>query len=158
MNQLIIAGNIGRDAEIRTTPTGAQAIAFTVAVSEKYTNASGETVENTVWVSCTKWVQPGKSTAVAQYLKRGTKVLVTGKANVRAWLNDATGEAKASLELRVDQLELMGSANQQPAPGGYASPEANAQQPQAQQPRAQAQPATYTPPFNPDPATDDLPF
>ncbi len=117
MLKTFLTGNIGRDAELRTLDSGTTAISFNVAVTEKYKDRSGQQVENTTWVNCTKWVQPGGSTKIADYLKKGTKVLVEGKPSARAYTAN-TGEAKASLELRVDNIELLGGSqqgNSQPA-------------------------------------------
>lgn len=151
MNKLIITGNLGQQAELRTLESGSQAISFSVAVSEKYTNRAGETVEETTWVSCTKWIQPGKPANILPYLKKGTKVMVMGKASVRAYVTGA-GVSMASLELRVDDLELLG----QPA-----APQDGTSQPAAHQP------ATPPPAASPNNnqrviadqfPVDDLPF
>lgn len=140
MLRLQLIGNIGRDAELRTLDSGTTAISFNVAVTEKYKDRSGQQVENTTWVQCTKWVQPGGSTKIADYLTKGTKVLVEGKPSARAY-TAKSGEAAASLELRVDNLELL-------------SPVAQTNS----QPARQATPSAPAAPSIDDEVTDDLPF
>ena len=73
---LIIAGNVGRDPEMRDTPDGQPVTSFTVATSRQYTGKSGETVKETCWFRITAW---GKTAEVCnQYVKKGSKVLIEG--------------------------------------------------------------------------------
>ncbi len=74
---IIIAGNLGRDPEMRYTPNGQAVTNFSVAVSDNYTNSNGERVERTVWFRVSTW---GKQAETCnQYLKKGRKVLVEGR-------------------------------------------------------------------------------
>ena len=82
---IIIAGNLGRDPEMRYTPNGTPVTNFNVAVSDNYTNSQGEKVERTIWFRVSTW---GKQAEICnQYLKKGRKVLVEGRLNV----DQATG-------------------------------------------------------------------
>src|SRR5512146_400034 len=73
---IIIVGNLGKDPEMRYTPSGQAVTSFSVATSRKYTNASGEQVTDTAWFRVSAW---GKQAEVCnQYLKKGSKVLVEG--------------------------------------------------------------------------------
>lgn len=101
MNLLIISGNLGQDAEIKEA-NGKKFLSFSVAVKV----GIGDT-QTTLWVSCTKW---GEKTAVVDYLKKGTQVCVAGECNLRTWEKD--GKHGASLQLRVDKLDLLGSKQQ----------------------------------------------
>ena len=114
MNRYQIIGNLGNDATVRTLDSGTNAISFNVAVTKKWTDKSGEKKESTTWVSCTQWKIKDQSTAVAQYLKKGTRVLVEGEPSARSY-TDNSGAAKASLDLRVDNVELLSQANTAPA-------------------------------------------
>ena len=104
MNRLEIIGHIGNDAEIKDFGTN-QVINFSVAVSESYTNKQNEKVTSTMWFECAKW---GNNTSVAQYLKKGTQVYVSGKPNNRAWVNEQ-GEAKSVNGINVFDIQLLGS-------------------------------------------------
>jgi len=74
---IIIAGNLGRDPEMRYTPSGQAVTNFSVAVNDNYTNSQGERVERTIWFRVSTW---GKQAEVCnQYLKKGRKVLVEGR-------------------------------------------------------------------------------
>lgn len=140
MNKLIIIGNLGQDARIgQPAANGSTPISFSVGVSEK----RGDT-QHTEWFSCTRWVQAGGSTAIAQYLLRGTKVAVEGKVSARAYV-DRDGQNRSSLEVNVQNIELLGSSQQN-------------QQAQTAQP-ATAAPAQQVTNSNPsNDASDDLPF
>jgi single-strand DNA-binding protein len=74
---LIIVGNLGKDPEMRYTPTGQAVTSFSVATSRQYTASSGEQVKETIWFRVSTW---GKTAEVCnQYLKKGSKVLVEGR-------------------------------------------------------------------------------
>lgn len=73
---IIIAGNVGRDPEMRYTPSGQPVTSFSVATNRQYTSNSGETVKETIWFRVTTW---GKTAEVCnQYVKKGSKVLIEG--------------------------------------------------------------------------------
>jgi len=155
MNRTQIIGNLGQDAEVKAFEGGQSAISFSVAVTEKWNDASGVKQERTDWFRCTLWRKP-EQTSIANYLKKGTKVLVEGKASARAWANATTGELNAALEIRVANVELLGGlpAEQNGAPAQQAAP--------AQTYAQASQPATNTNAvlaanLEPHP-DDDLPF
>ena len=74
--KLILVGNVGRDPELRYTPTGTAVTSFSMAVNDQYTNQAGEKVKQTTWFRVTSW---GKQAEVCnQYVKKGMTVLVEG--------------------------------------------------------------------------------
>ena len=107
-------GNLGKDAVMRKTGNDT-AIAFTVAVNKKYKNAAGVEVEETTWIDCTLWRRPDQSTAIAEYLKAGSKVYVEGEPSARYYVN-GSGEPVAALTLRVSTVELVSSKKPETAP------------------------------------------
>lgn len=110
MLKMTVIGNLGRDAEIREAGS-ARVISFAVAHSEKYRDRqTNMMVEKTVWVNCSYWRDPDK-TGVAQYLTKGKKVYVEGTPSSRAY-TDRDGNMRASLDLRVLNLELLSSAGE----------------------------------------------
>ena len=99
-HHLVIVGNVGKDAEMRFTPSGQAVTSFSVATNREYKNATnGETVKETIWFRVTTW---GKQAEVCnQYVKKGMKVLVDGRLSPdketggpRVW--DSKGTPKAS--------------------------------------------------------------
>ena len=74
---LIIVGNLGKDPEMRYTPSGQAVTSFSVASNRKYTSSNGEQVNETIWFRISAW---GKQAEICnQYLKKGSKVLVEGR-------------------------------------------------------------------------------
>jgi len=74
---IIIAGNLGKDPEMRYTPSGQAVTSFSVATSRQYTSGNGEQVKETIWFRVSAW---GKTAEICnQYLKKGAKVLVEGR-------------------------------------------------------------------------------
>jgi len=100
MLKMTITGNLGKNAEVRTLQDGSQVISFNVGVR------IGK--EQTQWVSCAKFVKQGGSTAVANYLTKGAKVLCEGMPSASSY-NAQDGTIRTDLKLRVYELELLGS-------------------------------------------------
>lgn len=112
MLTLTLVGHLGKDATINDT-NGKKVINFSVAHSEKYKDASGTPVTKTIWVECAKW---GEFTNIAQYLKKGTLVAVTGRPEVQAYKN-REGALAASLRCTVTHIELLGGKKEDATPG-----------------------------------------
>lgn len=129
MNNISIAGNLGRDAELRWLPNGDAVCAFTVADSQ------GKDKE-TIWWRCSMFGKRAES--LAPYLKKGAQVTVAGNVTERTYEKD--GEQKKAMEIRVSDVALQGSRTQEsdsqrnkPAPDKAGQWKAGAQ-PQRQQP------------------------
>lgn len=74
---IIIVGNLGKDPEMRYTPTGQAVTSFSVATSRQYPGKDGAMVKETIWFRVSAW---GKQAETCnQYLKKGSKVLVEGR-------------------------------------------------------------------------------
>src|SRR5512141_3243089 len=74
---IILAGNIGKDPEMRYTPSGQAVTSFSVATNRQYTNNNGETVKETIWFRVSAW---GKQAETCNpYVKQGSAVLVEGR-------------------------------------------------------------------------------
>ena len=116
MQVLHIVGNVGKDAEVRQTSTG-QAIGFSVAVNETYTDHQGERQERTSWYKATLWKKLGASTGVAQYLVKGQSVAITGRPSAEAFTGQ-DGTARAEMCVRVERLDLVGRAKAKDADAG----------------------------------------
>ena len=74
---IILVGNLGRDPEMRYTPSGQAVTNFSVATNRQYTSSDGTQVKETIWFRVSSW---GKTAEVCnQYLRKGSKVLVEGR-------------------------------------------------------------------------------
>lgn len=141
LNKYLFHGTIGGDAEVRVLDNGNSVISFSVAISEKWTDKSGEKKEKTHWVKCNKWVSVGGSTKIADYLKKGQQVIIEGVPSASAF-KDKEGNAKASLEVKVNELTFAGSGKKSDSGGSEPSYQHTSPQ---------------EPAFD-GTATDDLPF
>jgi single-strand DNA-binding protein len=99
MNNLSVTGNLGKDAEIRSTPAGKQVVSFSVAMKAGWGDR-----ESTTWVNCSMWGDRGVK--VAPYLLKGGLVGVTGEVSLREW--ESGGKSGVSLELNVNDVTLLG--------------------------------------------------
>ena len=108
MNKQILSGNIGKDAEVKDFQNGNSVINFSVADTKKWTDKNGQKQEKTNWIECVWYLN---NTSIAQYLTKGTKVLIEGEPTARAYINQQ-GEANVINQCIVRSLEFMGSSNQ----------------------------------------------
>lgn len=108
-SKAIIAGNLTRDPELRTTPNGASVCGFTVAVNRVYKDANGEKREDVSFIDCSAWGALGKM--IADYAKKGTGVLVSGRLDQRSWDDKETGKKRSRVEIVVEDFNFTGAAS-----------------------------------------------
>ncbi|MBX2931056.1 MAG: single-stranded DNA-binding protein [Chitinophagaceae bacterium] len=144
MIKLQVIGNLGKDAIVNTV-NGKNVINFNMAHTERFKDAQGNQKDRTIWVECAYWTD---RTAIAPYLKKGTQVFVEGNPDVRSYTTQ-DGRQGASLTLRIQNVQLLGSRNTEgAAPQNYTPNTTTA-----------AQPTTTTAPANEiNEPLDDLPF
>ena len=127
---IILAGNLGKDPEMRYMPSGQAVTSFTVATNRQYTNNNGETVKETMWFRVSVW---GKMAEVCnQYLKKGSKVLVEGRLTAdsatggpRIW-NGQDGSPRASFEVNAQTVRFLSSRGESEGGGmGGSAPVAD---------------------------------
>ncbi len=106
MVKLQIIGNLGKDCTTNMVG-GRNVINFSVAHTEKYKDSTGMQKEKTLWVECAYWTD---KTGIVPYLKKGQTVYVEGAPEVRSYTRN-DGSAGASLTLRVQSVQLIGSAS-----------------------------------------------
>jgi single-strand DNA-binding protein len=107
-HQTIIIGNVGRDPDMRYTPSNIPVCSFSVAVTERWNDRqSNEKKEKTTWYRVTCW--RGLAETANQYVKKGMPIMVVGTVEVRAYKNNA-GEAAATLELTATTFQFLGGS------------------------------------------------
>ena len=114
INKVMISGNLTRDAEKRTTPSGTSILNFGVAVNDRRRNANGEWEDYANFIDCTMFGR--RADALEQYLVKGTKVAIEGKLHYSSWEDRNTGQRRSKLDVTVDEIELMSRNN-----GGQAA-------------------------------------
>ena len=108
VNKVILVGNLGRDPEMRTFPSGDQVANVTLATTDKGRDKQiGEPREHTEWH---RLVFNGRLAEIAgQYLRKGSQIYVEGSIRTRKWQDQATGQDRYATEVRVDQMQMLGS-------------------------------------------------
>lgn len=151
MNQATFIGNLTADAVQRTAQNGTPCATFTVAVNRRH----GDTQE-TLYVQCTK---AGNTERLSPYLRKGTRLAVTGRVKPRAWIGK-DGAPRAGLDLFCLDLELLGGgANAQGTQTQTPAPQTAYPQPaQPVQQSPYPQPPAATAPQPAQPVPDGLPF
>ncbi len=104
MNKFIGTGNLGADSELRATTSGDHILNFNLATTEHYKDKDGNKKSITQWHRCVLWGNRGAS--LAQYLRKGTKVLIEGQVTYRKYEKD--GVQRTSTEIKVYDVELLG--------------------------------------------------
>jgi len=130
MDKITLIGNLGKDPEMRYTPSGQPVTSFSVASNRKYTNNNGEAVKETTWFRISAW---GKLAETCnQYLKKGRQVYIEGRltpdketGGPRIWTRQ-DGIAAASFEVAASFVEFLGggegASTAQPEAGAVESP------------------------------------
>lgn len=136
VNKVILIGNLGRDPEVRYTPSGTAVANFSLATSENWTNKDGEKQSRTEWHRIEAWGRLGET--CGEYLSKGSQVYIEGSIRTDEW-EDQEGNKRQTTKVRAWRMQMLGS-------------------------RAQAEPLSNEG-FGPDPKTassgpteDDIPF
>ncbi|MFN8521176.1 MAG: single-stranded DNA-binding protein [Chloroflexota bacterium] len=104
LNKCMIIGNLGRDPEMRYTPSGQAVTQFTVATNRNYRDQQGEWQSETEWFRVVVWGQQAERTA--ERLRKGNKVYVEGRIQTRQW-EDQTGNKRYTTELIANQVSSL---------------------------------------------------
>ena len=101
MNTVTVVGNLTRDPELRFTPTGQAVVKFGIAVNRFYTNRNGEKVEQTDFFTVNAWRSLAEN--VAESLKSGARVLITGRIQSRTWETE-DGAKRTAVEIEAEEV------------------------------------------------------
>jgi single-strand DNA-binding protein len=105
VNKVILVGHLGRDPELRYTPSGTAVANFSLATNDVWTDRSGERQERTEWHRIVVW---GKQAEIAgEYLGKGKQVFIEGSLQTREW-NDRDGNKKQTTEIRAQRVIMLG--------------------------------------------------
>lgn len=101
-----IAGNLTRDPELRATPNGAQVASFSIAVNRTFKGSDGSQQDQVSYIECVAWGRAGET--IAQYTKKGSGLLVSGRLEQRSWDDKATGQKRSRTEVIVEDFSFIG--------------------------------------------------
>src|SRR3954451_14080137 len=124
LNKCMIIGNLGRDPEMRYTPSGQAVTQFTVATNRNYSDQNQEWQKETEWLRVVVWGQQAER--AAENLRKGNKVYIEGRIQTRQW-EDQTGQKRYTTELVANQVTSLERRDRDSddapfpdeAPGGY---------------------------------------
>jgi single-strand DNA-binding protein len=108
---IIIVGNLGRDPEMRYTPSGQPVTSFNVATNRTYTGNNGQTVKETIWFKVNVWGKQAES--CNNYLRKGSKVLIEGRLQADAnsggprTFSRQDGTTGANFEVVASQIRFL---------------------------------------------------
>jgi single-strand DNA-binding protein len=123
LNKVMLIGNLGRDPEMRYTPSGKPVTSFSLASSRTWVSSDGERREETEWFNVVAW---GNLAEICnQHLSRGQQVYIEGRLQTRSW-EDENGQRHFRTEVVANEMIILGSRsgyNNLPSENTYASAE-----------------------------------
>ena len=105
INRVVLTGNLTRDPELRSTPSGTSVCSLRVACNTRRKDASGEWVDKPNYFDITIWGRQGEN--AAQYLEKGRPVAVDGRLEWREW-QDKEGNKRQSVDIIADSVQFLG--------------------------------------------------
>lgn len=105
VNKVFLIGNLGRDPEVRFTPSGRAVANFTVATSEKWSDADGNRKEHTEWHNIVVWGKQAET--CGQYLSKGRQVFIEGTIRRREY-EDKEGNKRHVTEIIARDVRFLG--------------------------------------------------
>ena len=116
VNKVILVGNLGRDPEIRYTPSGAAVANITIATSESWKDKNtGENQERTEWHRVVFFNRLAE--IVGEYLRKGSQIYVEGRLQTRKW-QDQNGQDRYTTEVVANEMQMLGNRG-----GGGVAPD-----------------------------------
>jgi single-strand DNA-binding protein len=150
VNKVILVGNLGKDPELRYTPSGTAVATFSLATTDRFKGKDGQQQEKTEWHNIVAW--KGLAEICGKYLHKGKQIYLEGRIQSRSY-DDRDGNKKYITEIVADQMQMLGKASDE---GGSAPREVRRPAPPANsRSEAPAYEDFGDPPFNPD---DEIPF
>jgi single-strand DNA-binding protein len=105
INRVMLVGNLGRDAELRYTPSGQPVSSLNLATTETWNDKSGQRQQKTEWHRIVVWGKAAES--LNDFLKKGKQIGVEGRLQTREW-TDKDGHKRYTTEIKSDHITLLG--------------------------------------------------
>ena len=115
VNKVILVGRLGRDPEVKYTPSGAPVAKFSLATDESFKDKTGEKQERTEWHNIVAWNKLAE--ICGEYLTKGKLVFIEGSIRSRQW-QDQSGNKRTSYEIIANQMQMLGSRGDSERPPG----------------------------------------
>ena len=123
INRVTITGNLTRDPELRSTPSGTSVCKLRIAVNTRRKDSSGQWVDKPNYFDVTVWGQQGENCAT--YLQKGRPVAIDGRLEWREWdATDGSGK-RSAVEIVADTVQFLGGRNDDGGNGHRFTPESD---------------------------------
>jgi single-strand DNA-binding protein len=106
VNKVILIGNLGRDPELKYTPSGLPVARFSLATNERYKDKDGNWQDRTEWHNIVAWQRLAE--IAGEYLKKGRSVYIEGRLQTRSWEDQQSHQKKYMTEIIAQDLVLLG--------------------------------------------------
>jgi single-strand DNA-binding protein len=106
LNKVMLIGNLGKDPEVKYTPSGTPVAKLTVATNERFKDKDGQWADRTEWHNVVLWQRLAE--IAGEYLKKGGKVYVEGRLQTRSWEDKQTNQKRYMTEVVASDLVLLG--------------------------------------------------
>ena len=116
VNKVILIGNLGKDPEIKYTPSGTAVAKFSLATNERYKDKSGEWQDRTEWHNIVAWQRLAE--IVGEYVKKGSKLYIEGRLQTSSWDDKESGQKKYRTEVIANDLVLLSGRGEGDEAGG----------------------------------------
>ena len=104
LNKAIVIGNLTRDPELRSLPSGIKVCTFSLATNRVWKDKNGARQESTDYHNVVVFGRQAET--VAQYMKKGSSILVEGRMQTRSWDDKTSGEKKYRTEIVADRTQF----------------------------------------------------
>lgn len=115
LNKVMLIGNLGRDPEVRMTPSGSKVASFSIAVTERFKDRNGQQQEKTEWVNIVLWRRQAE--IAEQYLRKGSQIFIEGKLQTQSW-DDPNGQKRYKTEVVGSNFQMLGGRGGAGGAGG----------------------------------------
>src|SRR5580698_583140 len=119
-NKVILIGNLTRDPELRYTPKGVAIAKIGLAVNRTWKNETGESKEEVTFVDVDAFRRQAET--LAQYLKKGSPLMVEGRLKLDQWDDKQTGQKRSRLGVVLEGFQFLGGGAQRSEGGGGDAP------------------------------------
>ena len=115
VNEIIIIGNLGKDPQSETFPSGTTKTMLTIATTESWTDKGSQRQEETEWHRIILWGK--RAEAARDHLRKGRQVYIKGKNKTRNWVDEASQQKRYITEIIATDMQMLGGK-------GYDTPDA----------------------------------
>jgi single-strand DNA-binding protein len=156
VNKVILIGRLGKDPEIKYTPSGAPVAKFSLATDEVFKDKSGETQKRTEWHNVVAWNKLAE--ICGEYLTKGKQVYIEGRIQSRQW-EDPSGNKRTAYEIVAREMKMLGSRADTERYAAASEERATPERPQPAAPASAAPASSAQEPAPESEITDeDIPF